>query len=344
MSHSEIVARFGPTAITDMTTAFDRRGAITDDTQMSLFTAEGLLRGYVQSAIQGRAGLATAVAGAYLRWLKTQGTLSPLLQETGPLGWLLEQEELHQSRVPGHTCLEALAAMPIIGARAGNDSKGCGGVMRIAPVGLFCARDPGASLERATRRAFDLGCELAALTHGHPTGQLTAGAFAAIVARLARGEALANAIDAIRPLVTKKPLHADTLRAIDSAVTLGAEGAASGTADAVKLGKLGEGWIAEEALAIALYASLAAPDFAQGVLVAVNHDGDSDSTAAMAGNLLGTLHGIDNVPRRWVTQLELREVIAAVADDLATYPDWPIGEYVPEETATHYWMKRYPPS
>ena len=37
----------------EFTTAFDRKGAITDDTQMTLFTAEGLLRAYVAGAARG---------------------------------------------------------------------------------------------------------------------------------------------------------------------------------------------------------------------------------------------------------------------------------------------------
>ena len=97
-----------------------------------------------------------------------------------------------------------------------------------------------------------------------------------------------------------------------------------------RIRELGEGWIAEEALAIALYAALASPDFTSGVLLAVNHDGDSDSTGAMAGNLLGAWHGIDNVPRKWLSGVELGSAIAAMADDLATYPEWPIGEFVPD--------------
>ena len=169
-------------------------------------------------------------------------------------------------------------------------------------------------------------CELAALTHGHPTGQVAAGAFAALVALLAREWELDEAIDEAMPLVVRRPLGAETQRAIEKAVAL----ARAGAPDAERIRELGEGWIAEEALAIALYASLAAPDFTSGVLLAVNHDGDSDSTGAMAGNLLGAWHGIDNVPRKWLSGVELGSAIAAMADDLATYPEWPIGEYVPD--------------
>lgn len=212
--------------------------------------------------------------------------------------------------------------------------------MRVAPVGLFCAREPGSSDARAARRAFELGSELAALTHGHPTGQVAAGAFAALIALLAREWDLDEAIDEAMPLIVRRPLGTETQRAIEKAVAL----ARGGPPAADQVRELGEGWTADEALAIALYASLAAPDFTSGVLIAVNHDGDSDSTGAMAGNLLGAWHGIDNVPRKWLSGVELGSVIAAMADDLATYPEWPIGEFVPDTEASHYWRTRYPPS
>ena len=339
MSLAEIRERFGPSGIVDYTTAFERPGTITDDTQMMLFTGEGLLRAHIKQSIEGSANIGEVVSHAYQRWLMTQGTTTPLLDETGDQGWLIEHRELHVKRVPGHTCLAALGAMASLGARARNDSKGCGGAMRVAPVGLFCARDPGASDARAARRAFDIGSELAALTHGHPTAQVAAGAFAALISLLAREWELDEAIDETMPLITRRPLGSETQRAIERAVAL----ARSGAANADRIRELGEGWTAEEALAIALYAALASPDFTSGVLVAVNHDGDSDSTGAMAGNLLGAWHGIDNVPRKWLSGVELGSAVAAMADDLATYPEWPIGEYVPDSEASHYWRTRYPP-
>jgi ADP-ribosylglycohydrolase len=339
MSLAEIRARFGPAGISDYTTAFGRQGAITDDTQMTLFTADGLLRAAVKRALEGSASVPALVAHAYLRWLSTQGRRSPLLDTTGDQGWLIAEPELHARRVPGSTCLASLAAMPSLGTRARNDSKGCGGVMRMAPVGLYCARDPGVSPQRAARRAFDLGCDLAALTHGHPTGQTAAGAFAALIALLALDRALDEAIDEVLPHVVRRPLGKETLQAMQKALAL----ARAGEPAADRVAALGEGWVADQALAIALYAALAAPDFTSGVLLAVNHDGDSDSTAAIAGNLLGALHGVDNIPRKWLSGLELGSAIAALADDLATYPDWPIGEFEPESEAAGFWVRRYPP-
>jgi ADP-ribosylglycohydrolase len=340
MSLAEIRQRFGDAGIVDLTTAFERPGSITDDTQMTLFTADGLLRAHVRQALEGNANVAAIVAHAYQRWLATQDLPAPLMDAAGDQGWLIEQRELFAKRVPGHTCTAALGAMPSLGAKARNDSKGCGGAMRVAPVGLFCAREPGTSDQRAARKAFELGCDLAALTHGHPTAQVAAGAFAGLVALAAREWELDEAIEEVVPLVVKRPLGVETQRAIERAVAL----ATRGEPTAEKVGSLGEGWIAEEALAIAIYAALATPDFTSGVLLAVNHDGDSDSTGAMAGNLIGALRGVDNIPRKWLSALELGSTIAAIADDLATYPEWPIGEFVPDNEAATFWRMRYPPA
>ena len=132
--------------------------------------------------------------------------------------------------------------------------------------------------------------------------------------------------------------YAETLAAMSRAEAL----AAQGVPEAEAVVTLGEGWVAEEALAIALLCALAAPDYETGVRLAVNHDGDSDSTAAIAGNLLGAMHGIDAIPRRWLIGIELKRVITEMADDLATFVDWPIGEFVPDSDEADYWKRRYP--
>src|SRR5690606_8870252 len=153
----------------------DGHGAITDDTQMLVLTAEGLLRSFHRAQIKGIGGAYPKICHqSYLLWLATQedghseGALAGGLGDGG----LLQEPLLFSRRAPGNTCLSALTS-----GQAGtmeqpiNDSKGCGGIMRIAPVGLVF-RD---------RTAFRIGCELAAITHGHPTGYLASGVFAAII-------------------------------------------------------------------------------------------------------------------------------------------------------------------
>ena len=85
--------------------------------------------------------------------------------------------------------------------------------------------------------------------------------------------------------------------------------------DAIR--QLGEGWVAEETLAIAVYCALKyADDFGRGIIAAVNHDGDSDSTGAVAGNILGAALGLDGIPQKFIETLELKDVILEIAEDL----------------------------
>ncbi|WP_460543088.1 ADP-ribosylglycohydrolase family protein [Halomonas shantousis] len=134
---------------------------------------------------------------------------------------------------------------------------------------------------------FRLGADLAALTHGHPTGQLTAGILAILVLSLTDGATLTEALEVAKACLRQEPRHEETLRAILQAETL----AGTGTPHAEAIAQLGQGWIAEEALSIALYCALVVEDFQQGITLAVNHDGDSDSTGAIAGNLSGAWLG-----------------------------------------------------
>ena len=57
-------------------------------------------------------------------------------------------------------------------------------------------------------------------------------------------------------------------------------------------------------------------DFRGGVLAAVNHDGDSDSTAAIAGNILGVKLGRDGIPREWIAGLEQAALVERIAGEL----------------------------
>jgi ADP-ribosylglycohydrolase len=316
-------------------------GAITDDTQMALFTAEGLLRAHVRAQAKGiEPAFASVTANAYLRWLATQGR-KPRVEtlqgsNDGPgNGWLIQVRELHDQRAPGLTCISALEAMPALGAPARNSSKGSGGVMRVAPVGLFVhstlANDHGTGF----KQSFEIAVELAAITHGHATGQLTAGAFALIVYSLAAGQSLWEAVGHALGTLQHRPGYEETLNAIERAQRV----ARSRMTREQAIHELGEGWVAEEALAIAIYCALVAESFEDGVILAVNHSGDSDSTGSITGNLLGAMHGDGAIPPRWLAEVELREVIGQVADDLREFPSWKIGDGVAE--GTRHW-ERYP--
>lgn len=318
MSLSEIRRRYGPDGVAKLDRAYGRVGAITDDTQMTLFTAEGLLRARTRAEDGGDRDARPVVWRAYLRWLATQGDEVPPHRYGDPDG-LLELRPLHSRRAPGNTCLASMRG-GVMGTRERglNDSKGCGGVMRAAPAGLIGAADP-----------FGLGCDVAALTHSHPTGYLPAGFLALLLHRILEGDDLEAAAAASLARLESEPEHRETAAAVRGAIALVEEGAPS----AERVERLGHGWIAEEALAIALYCALSHPTGLEaGLILAANHSGDTDSTAAIAGNVLGALLGPDAIPDRWLRALELREEIERLARDLAT------GH---EPTAA--WRRRYPP-
>lgn len=80
---------------------------------------------------------------------------------------------------------------------------------------------------------------------------------------------------------------------------------------------LGKGWVAEKTLAIAVYCALKYPeDFDKALIVSVNHEGDSDSTGAVTGNIVGTNVGLSVIPSKYIDDLELKDIIMEIADDL----------------------------
>ncbi|ODU43378.1 ADP-ribosylglycohydrolase family protein [uncultured Aquimonas sp.] len=332
LSLAQIQTQFGPAGVRDFAPAYGRRGAITDDTQMSLFTAEGLLRAWARMHDRGLFSPVAVVGRAYLRWLYTQGH-DAFENPRDKEGWLLELPELHHRRAHGNTCLSALLSTPW-GKPARNDSKGCGGVMRAAPAGLFIAST--SKPERWIEEAFELGCQIAALTHGHPTGQLTAGVLASLVLQLVGGSRLRDALAVSMDFLADRPECDETLSALKAAIEL-----AERDADA-DISLLGEGWIAEEALAMGVFAALTAADFGQGVLRAVNHGGDSDSTGSIAGNLLGAALGMEAIPTRWREEVELGAAVLEIANDLHACEGWGCADG--HASLLGIIASRYPPS
>ncbi len=295
----QIRRRYGPAGIADFDLAYGRVGAITDDTQMTLFTAEGL----IEAMREGSPDPAPAVHRAYLRWLLTQGERPTGVPVEPHAGGLLELRSLWSRRAPGNTCLDALRRSGSLGRAAVNNSKGCGGVMRVAPAGLVGMRfgDP-----------FELGSKLAHLTHGHPSGYLAAGHLAATLAAILDGADLQAALAQADAGMAGRPEAAEVEDALAAARRLAGKGRRQ-----VVPGELGQGWIAEEALAIAVWCALVGHDPADAIRLAVNHDGDSDSTGSIAGHLVGALHGPAALPQHWLDQLELRAEIERLAVELA---------------------------
>lgn len=348
--------KHGPAGITGFVPSWGRdEGRFTDDTQMTLFVAEGLIRADNQAWRQGECDPLVPLTDAHLRWLYTQGVPAEGAQGveakgfgTVVSGWLIGHEVLHHERAPGNTCLLGLKALPrdpLVPAR--NQSKGCGCVMRMAPVGLAFPID---------WNPFEMAADFAGLTHGHPTGRLASGALAAVVSELCAGAPLRAAIAAAVAELAEWEAADETLAAIRGATQLAGEAREAGQLPSPEQleSRLGGGWVAEEALAVALCCALIAEDarsagmaideaFRAGLLLAVNHSGDSDSTGAICGNVLGARFGDGCLPADWLPGLEAAELIGTVADDLARQFGslWDEEAPTPEEFGPD--LERYPP-
>jgi ADP-ribosylglycohydrolase len=329
-----ITKDYGPNGILNMVRGEGSSYEITDDTQMTLFTAEGLLRAWSTSRHYGSVpDFATALKISYHSWLTTQQQSYDISHfETCSGGWLGTIEGLYRRRAPGSTCLSALREGAYSeNSIAANNSKGCGGVMRAAPAGLLAAQINKGDNRGTARLAFELGCSTAALTHGHPSGYYPAGVLAAVIATIISGGSLEDGINTSLDFLDGRIGSIETSDAVRAAVNLWREKEMTPSPEVVET--LGGGWVGEEALAISLYCALVAgDDFTKGVRLAVNHSGDSDSTGSITGNILGVLLGEQAIPSDWLEKLELAGVIRRVGSDLFT-----------AFAGTEQWLEKYPP-
>jgi ADP-ribosylglycohydrolase len=293
-SRRQILEAFGPDGLADFVALHDPRwperpailgkrhpaGTFSDDTQMTIAVARALIAGAADPARDLEVVL-EAMGAEFVAWSRADDN----------------------DRAPGGTCLSGCAnlAAGVPPRRAGvPDSKGCGSAMRVAPIGLVYHADRARLLEAA--RASSL------LTHGHPAA-IESAAAAALLVSLALDkrppdemhEALMREVAPGAPDLARRLGQVKELRDADPAHALSQAG-------------LGEGWVAEEAVASALWCFQRSPDdFARTVLTAANTDGDSDSIATIAGSISGAFNGAAAIPAPWRAGVERSTMLRDLA-------------------------------
>lgn len=332
-SRARILSYFGDRGITQFAPARGGIGLLGGNTQLALFTAEGLLRARVRAKLKGNTHAPGVVAHAYLRWLLTQDEKPPrtlAFDDEYPC-LFAEFPQLEARRTPGKTTVGALKAMRALGDPARNSSKSSSAVPRGGPVGLYAvtADLPGPD-------TYQLAADLARLTHGHPTAAAAAGAYAVMIRDLAEGASAVTAIDTGRRAAAVAGESDEVIQAIDHAVLLRKLDIPPDEA----ISRLGRGIAADDAIAISAYCALVATDFSHGIALAVNHDGRTDVTGALVGGLLGARYGAGAILDCWLDPLELRDLISQVADDLANFGTWEISDLA--DRATQRIWARYP--
>ena len=288
--------RFGQAGIQEPVLSPDGKAVVSDDTQMTIFTADGLIESLADNGSINQNDALDAIRAATFNWYSIQ-------KGRGGVGRLADYSVLAKSRAPGTTCMGACSSgatgtpeNPI------NNSKGCGGLMRVAPVGLCLAL--------SGEEAFELAARCAAQTHGHPCGYLSAGTLAAIMRNLLSGLGLDRCVARSVEIASNWPSADQTIDAVERARELSRQQIDD---HANAIAQRGEGWFGDEALAIGLYSALVATDFEDAVRIAANHSGDSDSTASIAGQIHGAWKGLAGVPHAWVRRLDALDPLLDVA-------------------------------
>lgn len=326
---------YGPLGITTYRRGPKGKALISDDTQMTLFTAAGLLYGKSLGA-KGK-DLLDAVRCSYYDWLRTQQAVFEeeeqvlaKLKNRSAVSRLADVQELYALRAPGNTCLNALATFEAYDTeRRANTRKGCGGIMRVAPAGIFFPPEGEGDDMMSDAELLRFGADIAAITHGHPLGYIPAGITALLVRKAIYegpekdlGTLLDETMAAARRTFKEEAAshQADEAAAMDyveELVSMARMLAMNGHSDTDNILLLGEGWVAEETLAIAVYCALRYErDLSAALIAAVNHDGDSDSTGAVTGNILGAYLGTAGLGEQWTKDLELADLISEMAEEL----------------------------
>lgn len=348
MSYNQIVRQYGQGGITRYELNHNGVAEISDDTQMTLFTANGLLVAFTRYATRGclHASPADFVHDSYIEWWQTQtGNI-----KNPHYNWIRDIKELHARRAPGITCMSALCALAQQ-EEVTNNSKGCGGVMRVAPVGLLAANPTNHQHADSTPYNIEYAKEagkIAGLTHKHPLGYLPAAFVSLLIEQVVPyaymtqwqlRDCCETCISVLREIYPTQSSDIDYIqRLVNTAWSL----ACDDYADVEAISQIGEGWVAEETLAIALYCVFKYPDdFEKAVIAAVNHSGDSDSTGAVTGNIMGALLGYDAIPEYYKEALELRWLIEEIATDLATDNPLRSRNRTHDAPETREWMRKY---
>lgn len=303
-NYDSIKRRFGKKGITSYV-LHNGYALISDDTQMSLFTANGLMNADINNL-----DYIKSIYKAYLDWYYTQKNNNKYYRSSC---WLYNIDELHSLRAPGLTCTGSLRSgkMGTLEKRI-NNSNGCGGVMRVAPIGLFFS--PHYFKEE---EIFLMGASVAAVTHGGDLAIIPSACLTSIINNIVYNNCDIEIATMKSLEIASKYFDGEDLKYFITLIKSAISMSKMNINDYEAITGLGEGWTGEEALAIAIYSSLKYKDNIKDALIcAVNHNGDSDSTGSITGQILGAYLGINSIPKEFINNLEINDIIIEIATDL----------------------------
>jgi ADP-ribosylglycohydrolase len=149
------------------------------------------------------------------------------------------------------------------------------------------------------------------LTHGHIDAILPAGYLAAFVACGIQGKSPAECAETALGILRRQNDHEACSEKIAGAIAL----AQSSEPVAKAMEKIGNGYTADEAAALAVFLTLRFKDDYDGAIVAAtSFGGNTDTIPPVTGNIIGALYGTGVIPKKWTNELELVDLIKHGAD------------------------------
>ena len=226
LTRSQIKDLYGKKGILKLSPEKRQKTArISDETQMMLFTAHGILWADAAGLRTGEANCADYVFLALQQWLYSQtgGTSSIDLQwilddnETGFPCDLLGISAFCKKRNPTKQLVQTLAGIKSENdygrkRRPINQNKLFDCLPRAIPAGLYFYSEP--------ELAFSVGCDLAAITHSHPTGYLATGCLSAIIAFICKGNTIERSVLNTMKILKEHDGFEECFAALDKALSL----------------------------------------------------------------------------------------------------------------------------
>ncbi|WP_230627542.1 ADP-ribosylglycohydrolase family protein [Methanosarcina barkeri] len=249
----------------------------TDDTQLMLVLARGLLRGAELELPE----LMSKIAEELVLWLDEPDLGAGATTRGAALSL--------KDRIPWN--------------KSGISSKTCGSLMRVGILGFVYQNDPIKLVKVAQVSG--------RITHSHPVAEAASIAGAYSVKLALDG---VDPGEMFEPLLeVTKGISKEFTQALENSYKV----AYSDVGDEEGLKKLGQGWYADETFALAYFCILRYPnDYKKAIQTAVNITGDSDSVASVAGGILGARLGIDAIPVSWTEALKEKEKIGEIVEPL----------------------------
>ncbi len=310
LEYDTIINKYGKKGITTIEVDCDNRARITDNTQLTIFTMDALIRTYTKYYLYKKTGMGEInTYTSYLRWQYTQGRKVPESRAIDFLNdnYLMNYQELKYERCAEKYTKEILCNDIKNSKLEGiNDNKGYLCLTKTAPVGLVFYKDDN--------DAFEMAIKIAKITHGHPSAYISAGIFSVIIANLCRGKDLNESIQKALDIAKQ---HKESKQVIDK-INFAYRLSKDKYHYTEKLDDFGICENADDVLAATIYICLIFQDkdISDALLFSVNNNCLGNNIASVVGNILGLYNGLDIISTEWSKKIELYKLIKDISFDL----------------------------